>query len=320
MSLVDWRRDYKFEDEQGLEIPVEQSPIIQALAGETTRPRDIRVTLPDGSVKWLHAAGHHFSILGLEGVFVIITEETEAIELRRATEKFQRIEAAGLLAGSLAHDFNNMLAVAAANIGLALSDPGVSPDAHASLQQAMQAVQKGAALAKRLVRFSHPNEMQTCAVVINDVVKASLELVRPLLGGRVFLNLDLHEGLPIIRADPDEIEQALVNLMLNALDAMPQTGVLKVSTGLESPAPGEGERSKQFVSIAVADTGMGIPQQLQARIFEPYFTTKPEGRGSGLGLANAHRIIHRHEGSIKVESAPRTGTKFTVLLPAKNAA
>jgi signal transduction histidine kinase len=320
MSVVDWRSGYKFENEQGLEVPVEESLIVRALAGEATYPQNFRVTLPDGSVKWLHGAGHHFSILGLEGVLVIVTDETEEVELRRAAEKIHRIETAEVLASSLAHDFNNMLSVVAGSLTLALSDPGLGANAGASLQQATQALDRGAALAKKLARFTHPQEVQTRAVAVNDVVKGSVQLIRPLLGDGVQLRLDLRDGLPIIQADPDEIEQALINLMLNALDAMPQGGELKVSTGLESPAPDQGGTAEQFVSIGVADTGMGIPERLQARIFEPYFTTKTQGRGSGLGLASAYRIVGQYKGHIEVKSAPHLGTKFTVFLPAQNAA
>jgi two-component system cell cycle sensor histidine kinase/response regulator CckA len=293
---------------------------MRALTGEATSPQDFRVTLPDGSVKWVHGAGHHFSILGLEGMLVILTDETEEVELRRAAEKVHRIETAGVLAGSLAHDFNNMLSVVAGSLALALSDPGIGADADAGLQQAAKALDKGAALARKLARFTHPQEINTSAVAVNDLVKASIELIRPLLGAGVRLKLDLREGLPIIQADPDEIEQVLINLMLNALDAMPQGGELKVSTGLQSPAPDQAGTAQQSVSISVADTGMGIPERLKARIFEPYFTTKAEGRGSGLGLASAYRIVQQHEGRIEVESAPHVGTKFTIFLPAKNAA
>ena len=319
MSLVDWRRGYKFHDAEGREIPAEQAPIVRALSGEKIAPQDVRVTLPDGSVKWLHGSGHHFSVLGLSGIFVIFTDETEEVELRRAADKVQRLEAAGVLASSLAHDFNNMLSVIDANIALALSEPEVPAEARASLQVAAHAARKGAALANRLARFSHPHETRTSDVLVNEVVHASLELIRPLLGSRVSLKLDLREGLPIIQGDPDEIERALINLMLNALDAMPHAGELKVSTGLEFGAPGEGGRSNQFVSISIADTGMGIPEQLQARIFDPFFTTKHEGRGSGLGLSSTYRIVQEHEGRIEVESSPHHGTKFTVSFPVKNA-
>jgi signal transduction histidine kinase len=319
MSLVDWRRDYRFQNTEGLEIPIEQSLIMRALAGEQTDPQDIRVTLPDANIRWLHGASHRFSVLGLNGVFMIITDETDQIELRRIAEREHRLETAGLVAGGLAHDFDNMLSIVTGNINLALCDPEVSVDTRGNLQLAARAAHKAAAVASRFGQVSHPHETRIRGIAVNDIVNASLGLVHPLPGSGVALTLDLREGLPKIEADPEEIEQALINLILHALDAMPQGGELKVSTGFEYRPTGEGGRSKQFVTIGVSDTGMGIPKHLQARIFEPFFTFKPEGRGSGLGLSSAYRIVRQHGGRIEVESAPGTGTKFTVFLPAKRA-
>jgi signal transduction histidine kinase len=320
LSLIEWRRDYRFQDFQGREIPIENAPITRLLAGEVVEPQDIRMTLPDGRVKWLHAAGLGFSVLGLDGVFAIITDETEQVELRRAAEQFQHIEAMGLLAASLAHNFNNMLSVASGNIALALSDPGISEDTVSRLQQARQALQRGATLASKLTHFSCPREIHLCRVSVNAAVSASAELVRPLLSSRVHLKLDLREGLPIIYGDLAELEQALVNLLMNSLDAMPQGGELTVSTRHVPPATSKDQETRELVSIAVADTGIGIPEHLQGRIFEPFFTTKPEGRGSGLGLSSTYYIIRQHKGHIKVESAPGVGTTFTVFLPVKDAA
>jgi signal transduction histidine kinase len=321
LSLIEWRRNYKFQDIQGREIPVENAPITRLLAGETVEPQDLRVTLPDGRVKWLHAAGLEFSVLGLDGVFAIITDETEQVELRHAVEQIQHIEAVSLLAGTIAHNFNNMLSVASGNIALALSDPGISAETLARLQQAKQALHKSSALANKLTQFSRPREIQLSPVDVNAAVNASVELVRPLLGSRVRLKLDLvQEGLPIIQGDLAELEQALVNLMMNSLDAMPQGGELTVSTGLVPAATSKGKEARGFVSIAIADTGIGIPEHLQGRVFEPFFTTKSEGRGSGLGLSSTYYIIRQHTGHIKVESAPGAGTTFTVFLPVKDAA
>src|SRR5262249_3545643 len=319
LSVADWRRNYKVQDTQGREIPIEHAPITRALAGEPVEPQDVRLTLPDGRVKWIHAASLPFSVLGLDGVFVILTDETEQVELRRTVEQIQHIEAIGLLAGTLAHNFKNMLSVASGNIALALSDPGISEETLARLQQAKQALHKSAVLADKLTQFSRPGEIQQSVVEVNVAVNASVELVRPMLGSRVRLKVNFLEGLPSIHGDLAELEQAFVNLMMNSLDAMPHGGELTVSTGLVPPAAGKGKEAREFVSITVADTGIGIPEHLHGRIFEPFFTTKPEGRGSGLGLPSTYYIIRQHKGHIKVESAPGVGSTFTVFLPVKDA-
>lgn len=319
VSLAEWRRNYKFHDRLGREIPAADAPILRALAGEPLRPQFVRITLPDGRSKWLHAAGHQFTVLGLTGVFVIITDETEEVELVRAAEQYHRVEAVGLLAGRLAHDFNNMLSVAAENLALALSDQGVPEGTRTRLQQMALALEKGATLSRRLMQYSRARKLQMQRVSINDVVKTALELVQPLFGNAIRLKIDLQPDLPALEADPGELEQVLVNLFMNALDAMPHGGALEIRTEVARTAAtpgdkGRNETARQHVLLTVADTGSGIPEDLHERIFEPSFTTKP-GKGAGLGLSSAHGIVQQHGGHITVQSTPGAGTKFNIYLP-----
>jgi two-component system, cell cycle sensor histidine kinase and response regulator CckA len=317
MSVLEWRRSCRFQDYQGREIPAEEAPILRALSGEYVEPQDVRITLPDGRRKWLHAASHQFSVLGLSGVLVVITDETEQVELRRAAERFHRIEAVGVLAGGLAHDFNDMLAAVSENVALALSDQGVPETTRTRLQQVALALEKGAALSKRLLQCSRVQRVLTQPVRINEVVNAALELVSPLLKSGIHVKTELRSGLPILEADPTEIEQVLVNLIMNALDAMPEGGELVLRTEVvrrDIVLGHKGDRPSQSVLITVADTGIGIPEDVLDRIFEPFFTTKP-GRGAGLGLSSAYGIVRQHEGQITVESAPGVGTKFSIYLP-----
>jgi signal transduction histidine kinase len=317
-NFAEWRRSYRFQDSQGRNIPTETCPVARMLAGEPVEPQDVRVILPDGRSKWLHSAGHKFSVLGLTGVLVVVCEETEQVELRRANEQLRRLEATGVLAGGLAHDFNNMLSVVSEQTALALADPGVPETTRARLQQMSLALKKTAGLVSRLVQFSHTRELTTHRVEVNQMVESGLELVRPMVVSKFRLKTVLHPDLPSIEAAPAEIEQVLVNLILNALDAMPEGGELTVATdlaGRDAVGCHEGERPEGFVCISVADTGIGIPESLQTMIFEPFFTTKPPGKGAGLGLATAYGVVRQHHGSIKVQSQPGTGTKFTIYLP-----
>jgi two-component system cell cycle sensor histidine kinase/response regulator CckA len=145
-----------------------------------------------------------------------------------------------------------------------------------------------------------------------------MELVQPLFGSRIRVTLALGPDLPMVEGDSGEIEQALVNLILNAVDAMPNGGELSLSSGLEKrESPGKSsETPDSFVLVTVADTGVGIPEELQPRIFEPFFTTKTEKRGTGLGLPSVYGIVQQHHGENKVHSVPGQGTRFSIYLPA----
>lgn len=318
LPFGEWRRDYKFQDSQGREIPTEQAPLVRALAGEEVKPHYVRVTLPDGRVKWLHGASHKFAVLGLTGVLIVATDETEQAELRKALEQAQRIEAVGILAGGLAHDLNNLLSILSGNVALALGDEGVHEITLGRLQEMQMALRKGSALVSRLMKYSHKQDTQIRPIQINEVVNEALELVRPLLKSEVGVRTQLSDRLPEVQADSSQLEQVFVNLILNALDAMPDGGELSFCTELVSGDAipgGKDEKKKQFVLVTVADTGIGIPENLLPNIFEPFSTTKPIGAGTGLGLSSAQLIVHRHNGHIKVQSVSGAGTKFGIYLP-----
>jgi PAS domain S-box-containing protein len=324
LSFEEWRRDYVFRDSHGRPIPQEKAPLMRALAGKRVPPQHMEVTLPDGRRKWLHAAGHDFSVFGLRGVFVIITDETEQVELRLAMELAQRAKALGLLTGGIVHDLNNMLSIISGNIALLQTDAEVPESAQPRLEQMTTAVKKGAALAKRLTRYSRAKQPQNCSVQINDLVNVALELVHPLVKGRACVKTELG-CVPAVKVDPSRIEQVLINLILNALDAMPEGGELTLRTAVvEARAVAEidsnedpGKRATSFVCVTVADNGIGIPKKLHSKIFDAFFTTKPSAKGSGMGLASAQAIVHQHGGFIKVQSAPGAGAKFSIYLPAK---
>jgi len=319
LSAVEWRRrDYKLHDSQGREIQAGQGPILRALAGEDVEPHEVRITLPDGSVKWLHVAAHAFSVLGLAGVFVIVTDETESVEIRKAMERLQRIEEFAILAGGLAHDFNNILSVVSNNVALAAGDEGVQEITRTRLQEMATALKKGGALVARLIRYSSVQDAEMRPVQINEVVCSALDLVRPLFRERIRVKTELAHALPAVQGDPSRLEQVFVNLILNALDAMPEGGELALRTELVSRDAARGKKNKgkkQFVLVTVSDTGTGIPENIQRSIFDTFFTTKADGRGAGLGLSSAQAIVRQHNGDIEVQSAPGAGTIFRIAFP-----
>jgi PAS domain S-box-containing protein len=314
VSFQEWRKNYVFRDRKGHPIPLEQAPVVRALAGEEVPPLEIDVILPDGRRKWLHVAAHPFSIFGMAGVFVIVTDETEQVRLRRALEQAQNHEVFGLMVAALAHDLNNMLSVISGNVAL-LREERIPEAAHAQLEQMTVALQRGAALTKRLAAYKRTQQQQLRPVQINDLVNIALHLVNPLLRGRIRVKAELGL-LPEIKVDPSQIEQVLVNLILNAIDAMPEGGELTLRTEkVEGALADMGGREASFVCIRVADSGIGIPEAVQTKIFDPFFTTKQEGEGSGLGLASAQAIVRLHSGHIRVKSAPNAGAKFSIYLP-----
>jgi two-component system, cell cycle sensor histidine kinase and response regulator CckA len=319
LSAAEWRRrNYKLHDTQGREIPAEQGPIVRALAGEVVKPQEVRVTLPDGSIKWLHVAADPFSVLGLAGVFVLVADETEQIDLRKAVERLQRIGEFAILAGGLAHDFNNILSVVSNNVALALGDEGIQEITRTRLEEMAAALKKGATLVGRLMQYSSVQDTTMRPLQINGVVSSALDLARPLIRSRVRVKIELAHALPAAQGDPSRLEQVLVNLILNALDAMPDGGELALCTTPVSSAavPGNKDQgNKQFVLITVADTGIGIPENIRSSIFDPFFTTKPGGERAGLGLSSAQAIVRQHNGHIEVQSAPGAGTTFKIFLP-----
>jgi two-component system cell cycle sensor histidine kinase/response regulator CckA len=316
VSFAEWRSSYLVQDRQGRDIPNENAPIFRALAGEDVGSQDVRVTLPDGSVRWMHAISERFSVFGINGVLVITVDETEQVLLRRAVQHFEQFELLGQLTRGMIHDLNNMFSVVSENLHLARTDEGVPQVTRDRLEQIDVALKKGMGLVKKLGQFSRAQELQVQPIEINQAVNTALELTQPLFRGRICAKLALNPDLPMVEGDPGEIEQALVNLILNAIDAMPNGGELSVSTELvQREALGKSSEPACFVLITVADTGVGIPEDIQSRVFEPFFTTKTDKRGTGLGLPSVYGIVQHHHGEINVQSMPGQGTRFTIYLP-----
>jgi signal transduction histidine kinase len=316
VPFAEWRSSYRVQDRHGRDIPVENAQIFRVLMGEDVGSQDFRVTLPDGSVKWMHAFSERFSVLGITGVLVITADETEQVLLRRAVQQFEQFESLGHLTRGMIHDLNNMFSVVSENLHLARTDEGVPQATRERLEQIEVALKKGVALVKKLGQFSRAEELHLQPIEINQAVNTALELTRPLFRGRIRVKLALGQDLPAVEGDPGDIEQALTNLILNAVDAMPNGGELSLSTELvQREGRGKSSEPASFVLITVADTGIGIPEDIQPRIFEPFFTTKTDKRGAGLGLPSVYGIVQQHHGEIKVHSVPGQGTRFTIHLP-----
>ena len=248
--------------------------------------------------------------------------EERTAELRESHERLaqsQRLEAIGRLAGGIAHDFNNLMAVILGNAGLALKQ--LPPDAPARpfLAEIHEAGERAASLTRQLLAFGRAQPYARDRMDLREVVGELARMLERLIGDDVALTLDLGGSQLVIEADRAQVEQVVVNLVVNARDAMPEGGKLAVSLGREeigaTSAHELGVEPGEYVELVVTDTGVGMTEDVAARAFDPFFTTKG-GKGTGLGLSTVYGIVRQSGGTVTVTSAPGRGSRFVVRLPA----
>jgi nitrogen fixation negative regulator NifL len=264
--------------------------------------------------------------LGLECCLLFSMEDvTERRSLEARLRQSQKMEAIGRLAGGVAHDFNNILTVIQGHTGLLELEPHSTSEARESLQQIAEAAERAAHLTRQLLTFSRQQPLQPRLLDLNEVVTNMTKMLRRLIGEDIMLECRYAPHLPPVCADMALLEQVLLNLAVNARDAMPGGGSLIISTEARSITPEQAGkllsgRAGEFVLLTVRDSGRGISPDIMPRIFEPFFTTKAAGHGTGLGLATIHGIVQHHQGWVDVESQVGVGTAFLVFLPASPAA
>jgi PAS domain S-box-containing protein len=247
---------------------------------------------------------------------------TDRRQLEDQLRQSQKMEAVGQLTGGLAHDFNNMLTGVIGGVDLARRRMGEGrmEDATRYLEAATAAAQRAAALTHRLLAFSRRQTLDPRAIDVNDLMVSIEDLLRRTLGEQIRLELHLAPGIDLTRADANQLESAVLNLAINARDAMPDGGVLTISTAnVRRTAPRiadtEAVPAGDYISIAVADTGCGMSEQTLAKVFDPFFTTKPQGQGTGLGLSMVYGFVRQSGGHIAIESKPDAGACVTLMLP-----
>ncbi len=306
-----------------------EGQITRVLRGENVPPLVHRIYHKDGGIRWLcdtivphcNSAGQ---LVRYEGLVEDITERKLAEEnvskkdaqLREA----QKLEAVGLLAGGVAHEFNNLLQVISGYTTCAMEDLSPQEQRYKDLQQVRAATNRAATLTRQLLGFSRRRALQPDKVDPSQLVAGLTEMLRPLVGDRISVEVALRDDIGTVYADPGELQQALLNLCLNARDAMPSGGTLLLNT--DSVVLSEAFWEPRFhiepgryVVFGVTDTGQGISAEVQRHIFEPFFTTKEVGKGTGLGLAMVYGVVQQHKGAIHVYSEPGKGTTFKVYLP-----
>ncbi|MFO1475877.1 MAG: PAS domain S-box protein [Verrucomicrobiota bacterium] len=250
----------------------------------------------------------------------IVMDVTERKQLEEQLRQSQKMEAIGQLAGGVAHDFNNILTVIHGYAAMLTEEEQLKEFARRAVNQIIQASERAADLTRQLLTFSRRQVLQPRALDLNEVVSNMTLMLGRILGEDISLQLDYWPQPAMIQADSSMIQQVLLNLAVNARDALPDGGQLNVRIHLEQVDPGRAashpeSREGAFVCLSVSDNGCGIAPENLRRIFEPFFTTKEVGKGTGLGLATVYGIVQQHQGWIEVESEPGLGATFRVYLP-----
>ncbi len=304
-----------------VEAKQHQEIVSHLLAAGQLRGIEAQWRRKEGKIITVRLSGRSLQEEGRTAGFEMIVEDiTERRLLEEQLRQAQKMEAVGQLAGGIAHDFNNLLTVIKGNSQLLLEKLHAVDSRRSGVEQIQKAADRAASLIYQLLAFSRKQVIEFRVLDLNSVIANTMQLLRRLLGEHIELTVIEGKDLGRIKADPGQIEQVIMNLALNARDAMPEGGKLIIGTenvdayksyGSEAidVAPG------QYVMLRVADTGTGMDADTLAHVFEPFFTTKPVGKGTGLGLSTVYGIVKQANGFITADSAPGVGSTFCVYLP-----
>lgn len=246
---------------------------------------------------------------------------TEQMHLEQHLQQSQKMESIGTLAGGIAHDFNNILGIIIGNAELALNNIPRENKAQSNLEEIRTASLRARDVVKQLLSFARKTDLEKKPIIIAPIIKETLKLLRSSVPTSIDIRQNISKDIDTIMADPTQIHQIILNLCTNAVHAMPDGGILEVA--LKNMELDEAMAARYadlkpglYVNLIVNDTGHGIPEEEMDRIFDPYFTTKEVGKGTGMGLAFVHGIVKSHEGWLSVESEPGKGTIFSIFFQA----
>ena len=312
--------------EDGSTIDWDDHPAMVALrTGETQRDVILGVTRADGQRAWMSVNATPMVHAGGRSPAAVVVSYADVTQVREGALKLrslegqlrhaQKMEAIGQLTGGIAHDFNNLLTAILTNADLlAEAVPADDGDAQAELQDLRRAARRGAELVRKLMVFSRRDRVELVRVDLRDLLWDAARLLRRVVPESIEIQANVDKNLPAIDADPAGLEQVLLNLATNARDAMPGSGVLRIHAEqrhmdqAEADAIGWG-RPGPYVCVTVSDTGVGMDRAVLERIYDPFFTTKPVGQGTGLGMSIVYGVVQQHEGHIRIESEPGKGTR-----------
>jgi PAS domain S-box-containing protein len=332
-SSEEFFAEWKLFDLAGRELPTDEWPVSRALRGEYVRDMKVQVERTSGR-RWF-CRYDVAPVLDANGAVALIvyllqditeSKHAEAVlqESEERLRQAQKMDAVGQLAGGVAHDFNNLLLLVLGSATLADASLGEGHPAREYVAEITRAGERAASLVGQLLAFSRRQAMQPEPLELNDLVAGFLTLLKRAIGEHIRLGFVPAQDVGQVDADRGMLEQVLLNLSVNARDAIAASGTLTIATGravldkascadFPSAAPGP------YAWFSVTDTGRGMDAETLGRIFEPFFTTKPQGQGTGLGLATVYGIVSQHRGVIRVLSEPGKGTTFTVYLPLRSA-
>ncbi len=308
---------------QGLDrwvVPEDRPRVARRIEGALSRGRpyevEYRIHDAEGNVRWVFDIGRE--VRDAEGrgwIEGVLFDQTERRTLEAQLTHSQRMEALGRLAGGVAHDFNNLLTAISGYAEILVRRSAPDDRAGRAAREILKAVDRAAHLTRQLLTFSRKQVVEPKRVSLNDVLRDLEGMLERVIGEDVRLHFDLADDVGSVRADPGQLEQVVLNLVVNARDAMPTGGELWIRTRRASRRAPEGVEASEYAVIEVEDTGVGIPQEVMEHIFEPFFTTKGQERGTGLGLSTVYGIVRQAGGFVEVESEPGAGAVFRVYWP-----
>jgi PAS domain S-box-containing protein len=297
-----------------------QAMMVRLLRGETVERFEDRLRHADGSWRWISwtlvPEGEVFYAVGRD----VTAEKAAAAELEQAQEALRqshKMEAMGQLTGGVAHDFNNLLTPIIGSLDMLIRRGVGSERERRLIDGALQSAERAKTLVQRLLAFARRQPLQPSAVDIRRLVAGMADLIDSTSGPRVDVRVSLPDDLPLAQADPNQLEMAVLNLAVNARDAMAESGVLTISAAAEAAKPGNphGLRAGDYVRVAVSDTGQGMDEATLARAVEPFFSTKGIGKGTGLGLSMVHGLALQLNGALNIVSRQGQGTTVELWLP-----
>ncbi len=292
---------------------------------DATRLREKSCTLarPDGSARQVVLSTEPLSLGSIPCLLLLIEDITEQLKIEAQLRQAQKMEVIGRMAAGIAHEFNNLLTVIQGDVGLLQSASPSQVDRAALLEQIMQASQRAATFTRQLLAFSRKQVLQPRVLNLSEVITRTKKMLSRLIGEKFEIKVHGESDSVSLCADEGGLEQILLNLVLNARDAMPNGGTVEIGSSIVTLSPADAARNPdarpgRFACMRVKDHGHGMTPQIISRIFDPFFTTKDVGKGTGLGLSTIHGIVKQHEGWVEVASEVGQGSTFDVFLPASH--
>jgi two-component system, cell cycle sensor histidine kinase and response regulator CckA len=304
--------------------PAEDRPAllrrIAELESVQSEPREWRHLKRDGTLITVAVRSHRIEFVGRPAALALLTDVTSQRQLELQLRQTQKLEAVGQLAGGVAHDFNNLLTVISGYGQILSTKLAPRDELRGYCDEVLKAADRGASLTGQLLAFSRQQILALKPTDLREIVVDVQRMLERLIGEDIVLEMTQASDLRLIKADRGQVEQVILNLVVNARDAMPEGGRLSITTANRcftesSGTDGNPTEPGEYVVLEVRDTGSGMPPEIQSRIFEPFYTTKEQGRGTGLGLSTVYGIVRQMGGSIRVESLVGQGTCFRLCLP-----